>query len=185
MSIFAEGELAVPNFVQWPNFPFGGELHVNEVVDPLPEEWTRNGDPDGPPCHCRENDPMIQPVWSNERWRVTPIKFGGQIAPFPAYMLASVDHLDLEDLDETMAAEFGTLTVKLVRIINEIESVGRTHVNRWGDLGAHLHVWFLGRPKGAMQMAGFSLPMWGFTLPGMAEEQAQANDVFVTERLSR
>lgn len=48
-------------------------------------------------------------------------------------------------------------------------TVGRVHVNRWGDGGSHFHVWFLGRPKGAWQFSGFSLPYWGFILPSQDE----------------
>lgn len=184
MEEHAEGSLDVPDLVRWPNFPFGGDLHVNALAAPLAEEWVRPGDPDGPACHCQGGNPVAPPIWSNDRWHVGPILFGKSAPPYPAYMLSTVDHLDVEDLDETMAAEMGTMSLRLVRAITSLDSVGRTHFNRWGDLGAHLHIWFLGRPVGAAQLAGFTLPMWGFTLPAMSDEEFEANNAHVIGQLT-
>jgi len=78
----------------------------------------------------------------------------------------------------------GVMSTRLVRAITSLESVGRTHFNRWGDLGAHLHIWFLGRPFGARQLAGMTLPMWGFTLPAMPDEELVANNHHVAHQLT-
>ncbi len=64
-------------------------------------------------------------------------------------------------------------------------TVGRVHINRWGDGGSHFHVWFLGRPKGAWQFSGYSLPLWGFILPPLAEGISVANDAAVADALNR
>lgn len=38
-------------------------------------------------------------------------------------------------------------------------------MNRWGDGGSHLHVFFLGRPAGMLQLRGSCLPLWEEMLP--------------------
>jgi hypothetical protein len=44
---------------------------------------------------------------------------------------------------------------------------------RWGDGGAHFHVWFLPRPLGMLQAQKMMLPLWEDVLP-RASEQAIA-----------
>lgn len=158
--------LPLPDVVNWPIFPFEGDLRVKELAPRLDHEYPRAGDPDGRPCRC-EGDDDRTPIWSNGRWVLHHLSFGepGSGSPFPAYMLETVDHLDFGDLDDEMAAEFGLLCVRLERAVMGLGTVGRVHVNRWGDGASHCHVWFLGRPKGAWQFSGFSLPYWGFILP--------------------
>ena len=91
-------------------------------------------------------------------------------------MLETVDHLDFEDFDDDLAADFGVMSVRMERAIRGLGTVGRVRVNRWGDGGSHFHAWFLGRPKGAAQLSGFTLPFWGFTLPPLADEIHAANN---------
>jgi hypothetical protein len=49
--------------------------------------------------------------------------------------------------------------------------VGRVHVHRWGDGGAHFHLWLYGRPFGDRQMLGFGLVLWAILLPPMSEDE--------------
>jgi hypothetical protein len=49
--------------------------------------------------------------------------------------------------------------------------VGRVHLYRWGDGGAHFHVWFVPRPLGRLDMSGAYLMAWEDTLEPAAEEQ--------------
>jgi len=49
--------------------------------------------------------------------------------------------------------------------------VGRVHLYRWGDGGAHFHVWFVPRPLGRLDMGGAYLMAWEDTLEPAAEEQ--------------
>ena len=165
--------LPVPDVVNWPIFPFEGDLRVRTVRPFRDSERPRSGEPDGPPCHCSGEPDAYRPpapIWHNDTWLVRPIRFGDDASPFPAYMLETVEHLDLDDFDDELGAELGVMTVKLERAIRGLGSVGRVHLNRWGDGGSHFHVWFLGRPQGAAQFSGFTLPFWGFTLPPLAEE---------------
>lgn len=53
--------------------------------------------------------------------------------------------------------------------------VARVHLYRWGDGGAHFHVWFLPRPLGMLEARGMMLPVWEDVLPNVPDaELAQA-----------
>ena len=171
-------QLPVPAFVDWPIFPFVGDVKVRELADRLPHEYPRAGEPGNDPCHC-ETGARSVPIWQNERWTVREIRIDDRAAPFPAYMLEPVEHVDLGDLDDALAAEYGVLTVRLERAIVALGSVGRVHVLRWGDGGSHMHVWFLGRPAGAWQFSGFSLAMWLYIVPALDEAEIAANNASV------
>ena len=45
---------------------------------------------------------------------------------------------------------------------------------RWGDGGAHFHVWFMPRPLGMLEASGAFLPIWEDVLPNVPDEQAVA-----------
>ena len=176
--------LVLPDMVHWPIFPFEGDMRVREIKPRLDQERVRNGDPGGDPCHrCEGDGSAADPIWSNGRWAVRPLNFGDGAAPFPADMLEAVEHLDIDDLSEDMAAELGVLTLRLNKAIMNLGTVGRVHFNRWGDGAAHFHVWFLGRPAGAWQFSGYTLPLWGFTLPPMPADEHAANDRLVASSL--
>lgn len=179
--------LPLPDVVNWPIFPFKGDLQVRTVRPFAETEYPRAGEPEGPPCQCSGHPDAYEPaasIWKSDTWVVRPIRFGDAAAPFPAYMLETVDHMDFEDFDGDMAADFGVMTVRLERAIRGLGTVGRVHVNRWGDGGSHFHVWFLGRPRGASQLSGFTLPLWGFALPPLADEIHKANDDAVAASLA-
>jgi hypothetical protein len=57
------------------------------------------------------------------------------------------------------------------------------HVNRWGDGGAHLHVWFFARPEGLLQLRGSCLPDWLDVLPPLPPEDSDAITRHVVGRL--
>lgn len=167
--------LELPAVVSWPIFPFEGDMQVRELQPRHEQERTRNGDPGGDPCH-RCADPTDGRLWSKGRWAISKLRFGDDPAPFPAYMLETVACLDIDDLDDTHAAELGLMTIRLQGALMSLGTVGRVHFNRWGDGARHFHVWFLGRPAGAWQFSGYTLPLWGFTLPPLSDEEHAAND---------
>jgi hypothetical protein len=70
-----------------------------------------------------------------------------------------------------MAAELGVLTVRLECVLLGLGGVGRVHVMKIGDGGAHLHVWFFARPEGLLQVRGSSLSDWSDTLPVMPDDE--------------
>jgi hypothetical protein len=90
-------------------------------------------------------------------------------------ILESRSHLDLGDLPNLLAAELGVMTVRLERAIRSLDGVARVHVNRWGDGSAHLHLWFLARPFGYLQLRGSFLSLWDDILPPIAEETWREN----------
>lgn len=174
----------------WPNFPFKGELQVKTLRPFEAQDFPRDGEPGGQPCGCepgQQDQARAQrlKVWSNDKWSVTHINFGpDRPAPFPAYMLNTVEHKDFDDFDEVDAAELGVMTLRMQKAIKSIGGVGRVHFNRWGDGGSHFHLWFLGRPLGAWQLSGFALPLWGFVLPPLDDATRAANDKIVRAHLT-
>jgi hypothetical protein len=68
-----------------------------------------------------------------------------------------------------MAAELGVMTVRVERAMRSLDNVARVHVYRWGDGAAHLHLWFMARPKGQLQLRGTFLPMWDDIIPPIPE----------------
>ncbi|WP_433827843.1 hypothetical protein ACQP2E_38505 [Actinoplanes sp. CA-015351] len=84
-------------------------------------------------------------------------------------------HFDIGDLPNMLAAELGVMTVRLERAIRSLDGVARVHVNRWGDGSAHLHMWFLARPYGRLQLRGTFLSLWDDLLPVIPESQWREN----------
>jgi hypothetical protein len=66
-----------------------------------------------------------------------------------------------------VGAELGVLLVRAQRALASIAGVGRVHVYKWGDGGAHLHVLLVARPAGMVQLKGMYLPTWMFALPAL------------------
>jgi hypothetical protein len=93
-------------------------------------------------------------------------------------------HLDLGDLPNLLAAELGVMTVRLERAIRSLDGVARVHVNRWGDGAAHLHMWFLARPHGRLQLRGTFLSLWDDILPVIPEQQWRENLALVAAWLA-
>ena len=60
--------------------------------------------------------------------------------------------------------------------------VGRVHLYRWGDGGAHFHVWLLPRPLGMVEAAGMMLPLWEDALPNVPDEELTAAAQRVADR---
>ena len=63
--------------------------------------------------------------------------------------------------------------------------MARVHVNRWGDSSAHLHMWFLARPKGQLQLRGTFLSLWDGILPPVPEAQWRENLAMVAAWLEQ
>jgi hypothetical protein len=99
-------------------------------------------------------------------------------------ILESRSHLDLGDLPNLLAAELGVMTVRLERAVRSLDGVARVHVNRWGDGSAHLHMWFLARPYGMLQLRGTFLSLWDDILPSIPEAQWRENLALVAAWLA-
>ena len=60
----------------------------------------------------------------------------------------------------------------MARAVEALDAVGRVHVYRFGDGGAHLHVFLLGRPAGILQLRGSNLALWEEMLPTLPADAA-------------
>jgi hypothetical protein len=161
----------LPDFVSWPSFPFEGDLRV-KPLDPIADtEPPRQGEEASTCVACNTVDDAY--IWVSERWRVRAMD--GPTGLPMVLILESRSHLDLGDLPNLLAAELGVMTVRLERAIRSLDGVARVHVNRWGDGAAHLHLWFLARPHGALQLRGSFLLLWNDILPPVAESEWREN----------
>ncbi|MET7468994.1 hypothetical protein [Micromonospora sp. NPDC005211] len=171
---------SVPDFTQWPSFPFEGDLRVKQLDDPVPFEPPRRGEADRECTACNAPDEAY--IWVGERWRVRAMD---RPTGLPMVLiLESRSHLDLGDLPNLLAAELGVMTVRLERAVRSLDGVARVHVNRWGDGSAHLHLWFLARPYGRLQLRGTFLSLWDSILPPISEEQWRENLAMVAAWLA-
>ena len=140
----------------------------------------RKGEDSGECAAC--NTPDDAYIWVSERWRVRAMD---RPTGLPMVLiLESRSHLDLGDLPNLLAAELGVMTVRLERAIRSLDGVARVHVNRWGDGSAHLHMWFLARPYGQLQLRGTFLSLWDDILPPISEAQWRENLALVAAWLA-
>ena len=174
-----DGRLPLPPQAGWPIFPFEAPgLRMRAVEDPVLSEPPRHGEAGGRCRTCEDPDEAF--VWTDERWLVS---MPSEPLAVPAVTLHPRDHLDLGDLTDEMAAELGVLLVRAHRALASIPGVGRVHVYKWGDGGAHLHVLVVARPVGMMQLRGMYLSTWMYALPPLPADQWRAIATHVAEVL--
>lgn len=171
---------SVPDFTKWPSFPLEGSFRVKRLHDPVPLEPPRKGENGAECVACTAPDEAY--IWVSERWRVRAMD---RPSGLPAVLiLESRSHFDLGDLPTMLAAELGVMTVRLERAIRSLDGVARVHVNRWGDGSAHLHMWFLARPYGRLQLRGTFLALWNDILPPISEAKWRENLALVAAWLA-
>jgi hypothetical protein len=98
-------------------------------------------------------------------------------------MLHPRDHYDMADLPDELAAELGVLTTHIVRHVEALPHISRSHVYRIGDGGAHLHVWFFARPDGQARLYGSWMVVWDDLLPEYPADVAEADAAIVADAL--
>lgn len=161
-----EGRPGLPHTARWPIFPFETDgLRVRRIEDPVLPEPPRRDETADDCGTCRKADAEF--VWTDERWLVG---MSDEPMSLPAVVVHSRAHLDFDELTDPLGAEMGVLLVRIQRVLASIEGVGRVHVNKWGDGGAHLHVFVVGRPQGMMQLRGMFLTTWMHVLPPLPLE---------------
>ena len=176
----AEGRLPLPDQAGWDIFPFEQDSLRVKPLEPLTlPEPARAGEGGSECWRCANPDRDV--VWGNERWVLT--SFGPSRLPFAA-MLMPREHLDLGDLSDGMAAELGMLSVRVVRAVEALDAIGRVHLYKFGDGGAHLHAFLLGRPAGMLQLRGSCLTLWEEMLPVIPPEDAAAIIAVAVEALA-
>ena len=148
--------------------PYQQPLVPRQPASRVIPEPPRRGEPGGPPCGICSGA-FSQAVWSDERWTLHP-PAGGSLPG--TVWLASREHVDsFADLPEPLAADFGRLAGRIERAILSLGGIGRVHLYRWGDRGAHFHVWFIPRPLGMLEASGKMLPLWEEVLPTLPDEE--------------
>lgn len=179
-----EGRLpvAVEEMPGWDIYPYELESLRLKPVQPLADaEPPRRGEQAGD-CWCagppRPQDGTT--VWSNDRWQLRLATETGLPVQFT---LGPVEHHDLPTLPTDLAAEMGQLIVAITSAMEQVPSVGRAQLAKYGDGGAHLHLLFLGRPVRILQFRGSPLLDWEENLPRVPLEVLQANAALVAERL--
>jgi hypothetical protein len=171
---------SVPAYTKWPSFPFEGDLRVKTLADPVDAEPRRKGEDAADCVAC--NTPDDAYIWVSERWRVRAME---RPTGLPMVLILEArSHLDLGDLPNLLAAELGVMTVRLERAVRSLDGVARVHVNRWGDGSAHLHMWFLARPYGQLQLRGTFLSLWDDILPPIPEPVWRENLALVAAWLA-
>jgi len=147
------------------------ELLPRELGERVIPEPPRRGEPGGPPCGICTGQ-STSPVWSDENWTLHP-PVGGSLPG--AVWLASRVHVDsFCDLPDELAADFGRVVARVERAILSLGDFARVHLYRYGDGGAHFHVWFVPRPLGMLEASGMMLPLWEDALPNVPDEELAA-----------
>jgi hypothetical protein len=176
-------EVAAEEMPGWDIFPFELDSLRMKPLQPLAvEEPPRSGE-DPATCWCaRPADAAVDErlVWSNERWRLHLDQ--GMRLPI-GLNLGPLTHCDLTDVPDDLAAEMGTLIVAVSAAVESLPSVGRVQLAKYGDGGAHLHLFFFGRPARMLQLRGSPLLDWEENLPAVPLEVARANAEHVAARL--
>ena len=130
--------------------PYSEPLVPREPAERIVPEPPRGGDRGGPPSAICEGK-TTKAVWSDENWTLHP-PVGGSLPG--AVWLASRVHVDsFADLPEPLAADFGRVVGRIERAILSLGDIARVHLYRWGDGGAHFHVWLIPRPLGMVEAA--------------------------------
>jgi diadenosine tetraphosphate (Ap4A) HIT family hydrolase len=174
----AEGRLPVPSVAGWEIFPFETEgLRVVPLAAPSLPEPARLGEV---PSECRACRAEEAAVWSDDHWRLTLLPPSGVLI----MLLQPRQHFDLADLPDAMAAEMGRLEVHIARALEALPHVARAHVCRWGDGGAHLHLFFFARPAGFRQLRGSCLSIWDDVLPALPADIREADAGAVAQALA-
>ena len=176
-----DGRPALPPQAGWPIFPFETRgLRVRAVEDPVVPEPPRRGESQEECSTCAAPDEDF--VWTDDRWRMSMAE---EPQSLPVVVVHTRAHLDFHELSDDLGAELGLLLVRAQRALRAIEGVGRVHVYKWGDGGAHLHVVLVARPAGMMQLRGMFLSTWMHVLPPLPADQWTAVRSHVAAHLGR
>jgi diadenosine tetraphosphate (Ap4A) HIT family hydrolase len=148
--------------------PYIDPLTPREPGARVVPEPPRRGEPGGEPCGACEGTATAA-VWSDEHFSLHP-PVGGSLPG--TVWLASREHVDsFKDLPPDAAAAFGPLAARIERAILSLGDISRVHLYRWGDGGAHFHVWFMPRPLGMLEATNHMLPLWEDAMPNVSDEE--------------
>lgn len=178
----AEGRLpvAVEEMAGWDIFPYEVDSLRLKPLQPMADEPPRFGE-DPARCWCTQPEPDGDDViWGDAHWRLRA-ELRGRL-PI-VLILEPREHCDLTTVPDAFAGEMGRLIVAIAAAVEELPSVGRAHLAKYGDGGAHLHLMFFGRPARILQFRGSPLLDWEENLPRVPVDVLRANAAYVTRRL--
>jgi len=175
--------VAVEEMPGWDIYPFEIDSLRIKPLQPLADAEPPRGGEDPADCSCGgPEDPGLaeRTVWSNDRWLLTldtfmKLPIGVNLGPR--------EHFDLPTVPDHFAGEMGRLVVAVSAAIESLPSVGRVQLAKYGDGGAHLHLFLFGRPARMLQLRGSPLLDWEENLPSVPLEVTRANAEFVADRL--
>jgi diadenosine tetraphosphate (Ap4A) HIT family hydrolase len=151
-------------------FPFAGDITVKPLEEPVVPEPDRHGLTRETCDSCRRADHEY--VWTDDAWRLVPYS-PTQIRGI--VLLETREHLDsFADMGPELLTTLGPMVARVERVLLDLGDVARVHVCRWGDGGAHFHLWLIPRPLGALQLRGSMLPIWLDLIPDVEDEVAEA-----------
>ena len=152
------------------SLPFEEPLVVRTPAERQVPEPPRRGEPGGPPCRICSGE-VTPTLWSDDNWTLHA-PHGGSLPG--AIWLASREHFDsFADMPEPLVADFGRLVARAERAMLTLGDVARVHLYRWGDGGAHFHVWMLPRPLGMVEATGMYLPLWEDVMPNVPDDELE------------
>jgi hypothetical protein len=175
--------VAVEEMPGWDIYPYEIDSLRLKPLRPLADAEPPRGGEDPDTCWCARprdlaHDELL--VWSNERWQ---LHLDVEMHLPIAVSLGPLEHCDLPTVPEYLTAEMGRLIVEVSAAVEALPSVGRVQLAKYGDGGAHLHLFFLGRPARVLQLRGSPLIDWAENLPPVPRDVHLANADAVADRL--
>lgn len=175
--------VAVEEMPGWDIYPYEIDSLRLKPLQPLADAEPPRAGEDPSACFCaRPPDAHLDErlVWSNERWQLTldtsmKLPIGVNLGPR--------EHCDLPTVPDDLAGEMGRLVVAVSAGIESLPSVGRVQLAKYGDGGAHLHLFLFGRPARMLQLRGSPLLDWEENLPPVPLEVHRANAEHVARHL--
>jgi diadenosine tetraphosphate (Ap4A) HIT family hydrolase len=149
--------------------PYAEPLTVIDPAELVVPEPPRRGEEGGSPCFPCSADSDSNLIWSDAHWTLHD---PGQTSLPGSVWLASRAHIDsFADMPAELGTTLADVCGRVERAILALGDVGRVHVYRWGDGGAHFHLWFVPRPLGRLDMSGPHLMAWEDAMPPANEPQ--------------
>lgn len=175
--------VAVEEMPGWDIYPYEIDSLRIKPLRPLGDEEPDRRGERAEDCWCTDASaapPAGGVAWSDDRWRL--VLAAEARVPINLW-LEPLEHCDLATVPADLASEMGRLIVEVGAAVEEVPSVGRCQLYRFGDGGAHLHLLFLGRPRRVLQFRGSPMLDWEENLPLLPAEVHRANAAHVGERL--
>jgi len=106
-------------------------------------------------------------IWDDDNWILSYTDGPTEMAA--ALLLQTREHTRVGQLDDDLAAQFGQISNRLVRIIENLPEAAYVDVSRYGAHRGHFHVWFFApHAEGSkdtveLQTVATKLSNWGGT----------------------